>query len=242
MLADNQGGFPKTLGGLFDTAGSLFLRRFALYAGLAVAIFVLQLLFDVLAPHTEGTAQAISIALDAYLAAAVSIGVAADLRGTATSSRAILLGALSRWGVVTAVGLVLWLLTITLFPAVYGPPDQSGYGLFILPVIVIWGTTSLATVVAAIEPAESRLMLPFIALGRGLSLGLQTTNMGRLVVLSIVLAIPGLLALVLNDQLTMRHVGNAPFWADVPLDALLSGPLQALLTVFYLDFVRRAKR
>jgi hypothetical protein len=35
---------------------------------------------------------------------------------------------------------------------------------------------------------------------------------------------------------------DALFWANVPLDAIALGPLQALSTVFYLDFLRRTQR
>jgi len=42
--------------------------------------------------------------------------------------------------------------------------------------------------------------------------------------------------------LQAHAVPNAWFWASVPLDMLTLGPLQALATVFYIDFLRRAKR
>jgi len=44
---------------------------------------------------------------------------------------------------------------------------------------------------------------------------------------------------VAADQLALRHIGCVAFWSDVPIDELTVGPLQAVFTVFYLDFVRR---
>jgi hypothetical protein len=45
--------------------------------------------------------------------------------------------------------------------------------------------------------------------------------------------------MILSDQLGLRKVAASDFISVVPIDALLTGPLQAGFTIFYLDFVRR---
>jgi hypothetical protein len=193
-------------------------------------------------PHTVGSAQALAIVVDAFLIAAVSIGVARDVAGGDDRSRAILTAASERWGAVAIVGLVYFLVVYVLFRGVYGSLDETGYGFFIPPIIAFWGAVSLAQVVAAIEPVKSRLLLPLIALGKALSVALRVANLGRLLFLSALLTLPVILQSGLYGALTARHVRDALFWADVPLDALLTGPLQAISTLFYLDFARRVTR
>jgi hypothetical protein len=51
--------------------------------------------------------------------------------------------------------------------------------------------------------------------------------------------LPTLVETVLGDQLAIRRVAGSQFIANIPIDALVTGPLQAIFTVFYLDFVRR---
>jgi len=176
------------------------------------------------------------------LIATVSIGVARDLAAGDDGSRAILLAASERWGAVAIAGLFYFLAVYALFHGVYGTLDETGYGLFIPPIIAFWGAVSLAQVVAAIEPVKSRLMLPLISIGKALSVALRVANLGRLLFLSALLTLPVILQSGLYGALTARHVRDALFWADVPLDALLTGPLQAISTLFYLDFARRAER
>ena len=193
-------------------------------------------------PHTEGTAQALALVVDAFLIGAVSIGIARDAAGTETTAGDVLSAASERWGAVAVASLMYVLVVLALFRAVFGSLEETGYGFFIMPVIGMWGAVSLAQVVAAIEPVKSRLMLPIISIGKALSVALRLRNLGRLLFLSALLTLPLVAQGLLASALGSRHVGDAQFWADVPLDAILTGPLQAISTLFYLDFVRRAER
>ena len=47
---------------------------------------------------------------------------------------------------------------------------------------------------------------------------------------------------MLGAYLQPHNVANLDFWSGIPLDMLTLGPLQAIATVFYVDFLRRAKR
>ena len=220
----------------------LYARRLRLYLLLAAAAFVIQFIAETALPHTEGTAQALALVVDAFLLGAVAIGVAGDAAGSESASRAVIARASERWGAVAIASLLYVLMVLALFRSVFGSPEETGYGLFIPLIIPIWGAVSLAQVVAAIEPVKSRLALPMISIGKALSVSLRVVNLGRLFFLSALLTLPVILQSGLYGALAAHHVSDAQFWADVPLDALLTGPLQALSTLFYLDFVRRAER
>jgi hypothetical protein len=194
-----------------------------------------------LIPHTLGTTQALGIVVDAFLIGAVSIGVARDLEGLDEGWRTIFVAASERWGVVAIAGAIYWLTVFSLMHGVFGTNEETGYGFFIPPIIAFWGAVSLAQVVAAIEPVKSRLQLPVISIGKALSVSLRIVNLGRLLFFSALLTLPVILQSGLFGALT-RNVHDAAFWATVPLDALLTGPLQAISTIFYLDFARRAGR
>jgi hypothetical protein len=76
---------------------------------------------------------------------------------------------------------------------------------------------------------------------QSIRLALFPTNFGRTVLVGITTLVPLLLTSVLFDQMGIHHVREAGFWANVPVDAITVGPLQAIFAVFYLDFIRRLK-
>jgi hypothetical protein len=248
VIGDNPKGLPSSIGGLFNTAFSLYGRRFAFYFALALAAALVQYVVDVAVPRwtglrSPGLTIGLSVIVDAFIVAAVTIGVALDLVQKDADWSQVLGFASERWGVVAVIGFVAFLVDALLEPVVLGPqgPDTL-YGIMIVPTIAIWGALTLAQVVGAIEPARSRLMLPLIALGKGMAVAFRFTNLSRLLVLSVILVIPIFVEQLLGDQLAARHLADAVFWSNVPIDALTVGPLQALATVFYIDFLRRAQR
>jgi hypothetical protein len=239
---DEPEALPASIGGLFGTALRLYGRRFAGYTALSVGAIAVQFLVGVLAPHSTGSIIALSVIVDAAIVTTVAIGVASALYGRQASWSALLGAASLRWGVVAIAGFVYFLAVFALEGGVIGSPQQLGYGLFVAPIIVVWGAVWLAQVAAAIEPASSRLMLPFVAIGKAMTNSLALANLGRLFVLSVVLAAPMFAQQQLTNILTARHVHDPLFWGNVPLDALLAGPLTAISTLFYLDFARRVAR
>ncbi len=241
MISDDKG-LPTSLAGLFNVAAALYVRRIGLYGGLALIALAVQYVVGVLLPHTTGLVTGLAIVLDALLVATVSIGVAFDVARKPADWSTVLMGASERWGVVTIVIVAYYFTVLAFGSSVFGPPDQTLYGFLILPIVVLWGAISLAQVIAAIEPVKSRLTLPFHALGKGMAVGFRAGNLGRLAILSIVLVLPALASGALAAQFAHQHLHDVEFWAYVPLDALVTGPLQALTTVFYIDFLRRAKR
>lgn len=241
MIGDDKG-LPASITGLFVTAFNLYVRRFVLYGSLAFFAFAVQLVLDLAVIQDTGFWIGLEIVLDAFVLAIVSIGVAFDIARKPADWSTIFNAASLRWGVVAIVGGINWLLYELLWPSMLLPPDQTGYGLLLIPFVVLMGALAMAQVVAAIEPVKSRLTLPFVALAKGLMISLQFVNLGRLMLFSALLTLPLFLQTLLGISLTEHHVADADFWAGVPLDALLLGPLQALATVFYIDFLRRARR
>jgi hypothetical protein len=241
VIGDDKG-LPASITGLFGTALGLYARRFPLYATLTLIAIAVQFVVDTQVMLDSGLMIGLDVVVSAFLAAAVSIGVALDLKGMEADWSRIITAASLRWGVVTLILLIATFVQWLYFPYVLMPPQDTGYGLLLLPFIVLWGAVSLASVVAAIEPAPSRLRLPLIALGKALSVSAQFVNLGRLIVLSVLLTLPLFAELLLGAFLKTHNVANLDFWSDIPIDMISLAPLQAIATVFYVDFLRRAKR
>jgi len=241
VIGDDKG-LPGSISGLFVTACTLFVRRFVLYGSLAFFAFAVQLVVDLAVIQDTGLATGLEIIVDSFVLATVSIGVAFDIARKDADWSTIFNAASLRWGVVAVIGGVNWLFYELLWPGMFLPPEQTGYGLMLIPIVVLMGALGMAQVVAAIDPVKSRLTLPFVALAKGLLVSLQFINLGRLMLFSVLLTLPLFISTVLGAYLAQHHYADADFWASVPLDALTMGPLQALATVFYIDFLRRAKR
>lgn len=240
MIEDRRP-LPESVGGLVQTALRAYRRRFRLFFGTAFAGLILEAIIAGLRPGDIGFFYAGSIIVDSLLAALVSIGVVADMReGDRLTDRNIAEGALGRWGIVAAVTTLVDIVTFTTSDAVFGPPESTGYGFLILPIIVLWGSVSFASVIAAIDEKTPAGLLIIGSIGRSISLALARQNLGRLTALALVAVLPMLVEGVLSDQLALRKVAAWQFIANIPIDALVTGPLQAVFTVFYLDFVRRS--
>jgi hypothetical protein len=241
VIGDDKG-LPVSIAGLFGAALRLYARRFPLYALLTILAIAVQYVVDTQVMLDSGLMIGLDIVVGAFLAACVSIGVAFELAGKEADWSRIMTAASLRWGVVTLMMLIAWLVEELYMPYIALPPDDTAYGLLLLPFIVLSGAVSLASVVAAIEPTQSRLRLPLIALGKALAVAAQFVNLGRLVVLSVLLTIPLFLEMLLAAYLHAHNVADIDFWTDVPIDMITLGPLQAIATIFYVDFLRRAKR
>jgi hypothetical protein len=235
-------GLPATLPGVFGMAGALFMRRFTLYATLTVLAIGLQIVLDLTLLPDTGFAIGLDIILSSFIAAAVSIGVAYDLAGKDADWSRIITSASMRWGVVAIIAILAFFVNNLFSDFLTLPATDTFFGLIFLPFIVLWAAVWMGTVVAAIEPVQSRLMLPLVALGKGIGVSTQFANLGRLMLLAVLMLIVVEAELVLTNQLELHHIADAVFWAQVPLDTLTVGPLQAIATVFYVDFLRRAGR
>ncbi len=214
--------------------------RFRLYFGTALAGLALEAIIAYVRPGDMGFFQAGSILVDSLICALVTIGVVADMRADERKSdTAIADLALQRWGLVAVVTTLVDVVAAFTNDAVFGPPEDTGYGFLILPIVVAWGSLGFASVIAAVDEKTAPYILAFSSIGRSMALGLARQNLGRLIALAIVAVLPTFLEVVLAHQLELRKVGAWQFVGNIPIDALVTGPLQAVFTVFYLDFVRR---
>jgi hypothetical protein len=249
---------PESVGGLFELAFVSYGRRLPLYLGLAVSAFLVQGLLVLAAPKlalalhglfaidpakTEGIRTGLvlgaNFVIDAFICGLVTIGVVADLQpGTPAADRVILGDALARWWIFALLAVAIGLLFGEMLPEVLGSGDPTMLAL--LPIVLVFlGALSLATVVAAVDRTTNEALLPILSIGRSLQVALPFHNLGRLAIYSALFAVPLVVAQFATQEFELRHVPFADFWASIPIDALTVGPLQALATIFYLDFVRR---
>jgi hypothetical protein len=242
VIGDDKG-LPASLAGLFGAAAGLYARRFPLYATLAVLAIGVQYIVDTLVlPGDFGLLLGLDIIIGGFLAATVSIGTAFDLQGKEADWSRIVTAASLRWGVVTLIAFLAQFVYALFAPYLTLPLSQTGFGLLILPFIVIWAAVWMSMVVASIEPAQSRLLLPLLALGKGLGVSTRFTNLGRLMLYALLMLIPIYAEMFAETTLLAHKIPDSVFWSNVTIDMIALGPLQALATVFYVDFLRRAGR
>jgi hypothetical protein len=238
---------PECTSGLFEVAFVSYGRRLPLYVGFAALAFILQLAISLAAPKlvpTEGLREGLidgaNFVIDAFLCGLVTIGIVADLRARTRSAdgRAILGDAIARWWIVALLIVVVNLLFSSMLQDVLTSGDPTLLALS--PVFLVFlGALSIATVIAAVDRTTNEALLPIVSIGRSLQVSLPFPNLGRLAIYSALLAIPTIVSLILAHELHVRHIPYAEFWAWIPIDVITVGPLQALATIFYLDFVRR---
>jgi hypothetical protein len=240
-MIDDRRPLPESIGALVQIAYRSYRRRFRLFFGAAFAGLVFEALIAALRPGDTGFFYAGWVIVDSFLAALVTIGVVADMReADPLPDRAVAARAFGRWGIVAAVTTLVDIVTLTTSDSVFGPPEATAYGFLILPIVVFWGSVGFASVIAAIDEKTAPGLLIIVSIGRSVSLALARQNFGRLIVLAIVAVLPTLVEAVLADQLELRKVAAWQFIANIPIDVFITGPLQAVFTVFYLDFVRRS--
>jgi len=245
MIARDRPTLPEDVGGLFDFAFSIYGRRIGLYAGVAFGGLVIQAVAALVvsqAPTLQSLPSLLpilNVVVDAIIIGIVSIGMFADVAtNTPLTTRQIVAATSERLPLLLCINLIVS------FAAVLAPADVSaseiGFAVFTLPLIaVFFGALGFATVIAAVEPSSSPFISFVRSFGMSLRVSLVAPNFGRTAILGAGVLCVLLMEVVLRDQLKLRGVHGYEFWANIPLDALVVGPLQALFTVFYLDFKRR---
>ncbi|GAC1421261.1 MAG: hypothetical protein NVSMB5_14340 [Candidatus Velthaea sp.] len=245
MIAGDRKSLPESVGALFDTAFSLYGRRFALYATVTLAGFIIQAgaaaVFATAFPHVVPYAVAVlNVIVDAFIVGVVTIGVLADAGDSAdVSGNDIAASTFGRLPVLIGVNFLVALIQLVIAPVYAVPTDLMLCALMLLVVAVIYGTLGFATVIAAGDAAASKGMLFLRSIGQSFRVAMAPQNLGRTALLGLCVLPVSLLQVVVLDQLQVRHVRGFDFLANIPIDALVVGPLQAVFTVFYLDFMRR---
>ncbi len=240
-MIDERRPLPETMSGLVTTALRAYRRHLRVFFGTAFVGLVLEAVIAYLRPGDIGCFYAGSIVVDSLVAALVTIGVVADVQSAEPlTERALASTALSRWGIVAVVTTLVDIVTFMTTDSVFGPPEATAYGFLILPIVVFWGSIGFASVIAAIDETTPQSLLALASIGRSMALALARQNIGRLTALALVAVLPVLVETVLSDQLEVRRIAGWQFIGNIPIDAFVTGPLQAIFTVFYLDFVRRS--
>jgi len=245
LLTEPRRRSPLSIGAIVDLALEAYGGDARFYLSLAVCAFVVQ---AVVGLPLGGSAaaqwwlQGLNLIADAFLAGCVSIGVAARLREEPLSAREIVERAVRRWWAIVAVDLVVWFVRALTFDFVFGSVEATGYYTMTLPTLVVWGTFLSADVIAAIDERTPLPALPGYALWSSLMLSWRRGNLARVTLLSIMTVPALMLPMVLDDVLRLHAIVRHDFWSSIPVDALLTGPYQALFTVFYLDLRNRTDR
>lgn len=244
---------PASIGGLVDFAFASYAGRAVLYVGLAFAVFAVESAVEFALPAAQlGTPrgeikQAVleyaALFADAYVTAAVALGVAARLAGDQVSSRHLAAAALARWLPVLATSVIVQAVvdvTRPLSGLVRPLPDSAALVILTAPLVwLIWGMLSLAMPIAALAD-ERPAFAVFAGLTRAVSFSLRAANLPRLVVVAFISIVPTLLLAVVLDAMLQHHLDRPIYLSIAVIDALTIGPVAALQTVFAIDFARRA--
>lgn len=243
MTRSDQHPLPESAGGLIMLAFQAYGKRIVAYTALAIACIAVQGLVAFAWPGNRGAMMGTNLCVDALIAAFVTIGVITDLGTQAQATRTLFSHAVQRWWVLAAIGFVQLLLQI-LFAVVVGSTSPDALDVFstILSGVIITMIScalTMGTVVGAIDTTTRSLLIVPASIGRGLAVSLAWPNLSRLMMLAALFVTPIIVTGALDTQLEHVHMAQATFWVDTPIDAFTTGPLQALFSVFYLDFVRR---
>lgn len=243
---------PVSIGGLMAFALRAWAANAPLYAALALAAFALESVAEFVLPTApiatpQGqfklyVLQYTGLFVDAFVLAAVALGVAARAAGATPPVKAIAGGAVDRWLPVIAVSFLAQSVVIltTEFSGLVPPPEPRALVLIFAPLTwTLWAILGLAGPFVALGPRRAALAV-LIGFGRAFTVSLNRANLLRLCGLAVLLVLPNVLQTLLQNALIAHHVARAIFWGNVPIDVLTIGPLSAIETAFALDFARRA--
>ena len=243
---------PPSVGGLVDFAFASYAGHAVLYVGLAFAVFAVESAVEFALPAAlVGTVRGeikqtmleyAALFADAYVIAAVALGVGARLAGDQLSSRSVAAAALARWLPVLMTSVIVQVVIDFTQPlsGLGGLPDPAALVIFTAPLVwLIWGMLSLAMPITALAD-ERPAFAVFAGLTRAVSFSLRSSNLPRLVIVAFVSIVPALLLAVVRDAMLQHHLDRPIYLSIAVIDALTVGPVAALQTVFAIDFARRA--
>jgi len=249
--ADHDQHLPPTVGGLIGFALRSWAADAPFYVALALIVFCAYALVEWTIPAAplesdEGVFKLYALMYtgvfaDAYITAAVALGVAARGLGTPLAPRTLAGGALERWLPVIAVSVLAQGVIILTGPLanLMAPPEPRWLIYFTTPLIwVLWGILGLTGPFVALAQTRTASTV-LIGFAHAFAVALRPTNLSRLCILALITVVPELIALILQQTLQQHHVARSIFWAEIPVDVLSIGPLSAIQTAFALDFVRR---
>ncbi len=252
--ADESEHLPPSIGGLIGFALSGWAANAPLYVALAAGVFAAYAIAEVAVPAAAVTTslgvfksyvlEYTGLFVDAFVVAAVALGVAARGLGTSLSPRVLAAGATERWLPVIAVSfLAQAVVSLTgEFSGLVPPPEPHVLVYVTAPIVwILWGILGLTGPFVALAKSRAALTV-LVGFGHAFTTSLRRENALRLCILAAITALPIVFAAILQNELAQRNVPRPIFWAEVPIDVLTVGPLAAIQTAFALDFVRRIGR
>jgi hypothetical protein len=146
---------------------------------------------------------------------------------------------------------VLWAVVIIDFIAntlvgftnvfVFGTPEQTGFGIFGVPVALLWTAITFPEAAAAIDGDDANVRRVSNAIVHGVRVAFRPETFGRLVLITAVTTVP----IIFLQRLIMDAIGtNAAtslgmFLEDIPLDLVTTGLVSAVVGVAYRDLRSR---
>jgi hypothetical protein len=252
--AEEEEHLPPSIGGLIGFALIGWAANAPLYSGLAAAMFAVTAVAEFVVPAAVMTTQLGQFKLyvllytelfaGSFVIAAVALGVAARGLGTPLSSGTIAGGATERWLPVIAVTFLSQTVILVTGPlsGLNAPAELGAAAYVAAPLVwILWGILGLTGPFVALARTRAALTV-LVGFGNAFTAALRRGNLSRLCILAVIAVLPLLLETVLEHALEQRHVARAFFWANIPIDALVIGPVAAIQTAFALDFVRRASQ
>ena len=230
---------------IVDLGLAAWAARWPLYVLLVAALTATQLLGAILARYDPLIVAIVNACIDGFVAAFVSLDVAARFHGNVRGVRELARAAIVRGPIVAALLLVL------LFPNVLvqsswllGTPEETFYGALILPALAALGIFGISTAIASLDEATPFYAVPGLSLLRSIMYAAVWPNLGRLTLAGAIVAVVLMFGELLDKWLAAHGIpaDRAGFWANVPVDALTVAPLQAFFTYLYLDFTVREQR
>lgn len=252
MNAAGDERLPPSAGGVVDFALAAYAERAGLYLMLAAAIFLIQCGLEFAIPAAAlGTPrgdlklivlQYVSVFVDAYVVAAVALGVGMRAAGEDPSSSRIAGTAAERWLPVLITGVLAFTVVVSTsaFSGLGALPNPPALAFLTAPLVwLLWGILALAQPIAALS-GERPALAVIAGVTRAVAWSLRARNFARLCLVAFVSIVPYLLQTIAYDLMLQHGVARPLFWANVPIDALTVGPIAALQTAFALHFARRA--
>ena len=243
---------PPTIGGLIGFALRGWAANAPLYLALQLGVFAAYALAEIVVPAAVASSPQgqfkewvllfTGLFADAFVIAAVAMGIAARSAGAAASARALAGVAVDRWLPVIAVSLLVQAVVLaTSLSSGLGPPSEPRVlQLITAPFVwILWGILGLAGPFVALAP-NRRVFSVIAGFVHAFSTSLHRENLLRLCVLAVITVSPTVLQTLLFHTLVAAHVSRSIFWSEVPIDVLTIGPLAAVQTAFALDFAHGA--
>ena len=243
MTGSEEPPLPASAGGLIAYALARYADRFGFYALLALADFAVSAGALLLVPGSPGLVTGLQILSDAFIVGAVAIGVASHRDGVTAPARSIAASATARWGAVAIAGTIGYaVFFLTGGSAGFAPAGDRGEALLVA--VTAPAAWLLLTAVFLGEPAaalsgDDVIAAGFTGVARAVAVSLRVRTLLRLALLAVLTVGPAFAEHVAMGALKARGVAN-PGLYGLGWDALISGPLAAIQTVFLLAFVRES--